>query len=221
MIKCCIFDLDGTLLDTIGTITYFVNLTLDRCGLPKTTEEECKYFAGDGARELIKRALNSKGKNPSAEEFEEIFKFYRNAYDQNPLYMTGAFPGISELLSKLSEKGIKLCVLSNKPDTAVRPIVENFFPGIFDIARGGRDGIPLKPNPKAALEIAEELGVLPDECAFVGDTSVDIETGKNLGAKITFGVLWGFRPEEELLRAGADIIVRMAKEILEEILLDD
>jgi phosphoglycolate phosphatase len=220
MIKCCIFDLDGTLLDTIGTITYFVNMTLEKYGFPKTTEEECKYFAGDGARTLVARALNSKGAVPSGEEFEEIFKFYRNAYDENPLYLTGIFPGVSELLSKLKNSGIKLAVLSNKPDTAVRPIVEHFFPGVFDIARGGRDGIPLKPNPEAALNIADELSISPEECAFIGDTDVDIETGKRLGAKITFGVLWGFRPEEELCRAGADKTVSKAKEISEEIFLE-
>jgi phosphoglycolate phosphatase len=203
MIKCCIFDLDGTLLDTIGTITYFVNMTLEKYGFPKTTEEECKYFAGNGARTLVARALNSKGAVPSGEEFEEIFKFYRNAYDENPLHLTGIFPGVSELLSKLKNSGIKLAVLSNKPDTAVRPIVEHFFPGVFDIARGGRDGIPLKPNPEAALNIADELSISPEECAFIGDSDVDIHTAKNAGM-FSACVTWGYRPKNALLELCAD-----------------
>ena len=221
MIKCCIFDLDGTLLDTIGTITYFVNYALENYGFSKTTEEECKYFAGDGARTLIRRALDSKGAALSDGEFEEILEFYRNAYDENPLYLTEVFSGIKQLLSDLKCAGVKLAVLSNKPDSAVRPIVEGFFPSTFDLVRGARDGFALKPSAASALKIADELSVCPSECAFIGDTGVDIETGKNLGAKITFGVLWGFRPKKELSDFGADRIVSEPKEILEEILLND
>jgi phosphoglycolate phosphatase len=110
---------------------------------------------------------------------------------------------------------VKLAVLSNKPDPTVKQIVEGFFPGIFDIALGGREGVPLKPDPTAALDIISELGFAPDECAWVGDTSTDIETGKNLGARVSVGVLWGFRKRDELVGAGADVVISSASGLTE------
>ena len=109
---------------------------------------------------------------------------------------------------------MKLAVLSNKPDTSVKSIVEHFFPGIFDEAAGGIDGVPLKPDPTAAIGILERLGISESETAWVGDTSTDIETGKNLKAAISIGVLWGFRKREELVAAGADLIVDHPSEIV-------
>jgi phosphoglycolate phosphatase len=214
MIKCCIFDLDGTILDTIGTITYFVNSAITPYGVAPITVEECKYFAGNGARKLITRAIVSRGIT-DALLTEKILGEYNAAYDADPLYMTGVFEGIPEALALLKEYGVKLAVLSNKPDPTVKQIVEGFFPGIFDIALGGREGVPLKPDPTAALDIISALGFAPDECAWVGDTSTDIETGKNLGARVSVGVLWGFRKRDELVGAGADVVISSASELTE------
>lgn len=217
MIKCCIFDLDGTILDTINTITYFVNITLERYGISPVTDEECKYFAGCGAKSLIKSALASKNISVSDEKFCEIFNFYKSSYDANPLYLTSVFPGIRELLSELKSSGVRLAVLSNKPDFAVRSIIESFFGGVFDAVRGAVDGVPLKPSASAALEIIKDLSVKPSECAWIGDTKTDVETGKNLGVSLNVGVLWGFRKEDELRLAGADFIAESAEDILKEI----
>ncbi len=213
MIKCCIFDLDGTILDTITTITYYVNLILEKHGIEPITVDECKYFAGNGAYKLIERSLNSKGIY-DRERIESILAEYVPAYDEAPLYLTDAFDGISDMLAELKERGIKLAVLSNKPDTSVKSIVEHFFPGTFDLAAGGKDGVPLKPDPTAAIGILEKLGISEKETAWIGDTSTDIETGKNLGAATSIGVLWGFRKRDELEAAGADLIVSHPAEIV-------
>lgn len=220
MIKCCIFDLDGTILDTIGSITYFVNKTLNEYGIESVTVEECKYFAGNGARNLIKRALTSKGVTDEALT-EKILADYVEAYDKDPLYLTTVFEGIDGLLSELRLRGVKLAVLSNKPDSTVKSIVKDFFGDAFDVALGGRDGVPLKPDPTAALDILNMLGFTPEETAWVGDTSTDIETAKNLKAALSVGVLWGFRKRDELEGAGADIIASSADEVLKGIVSFD
>ena len=201
MIKCCIFDLDGTILDTIVSITHFVNKTLNKYGIESVTVEECKYFAGNGARNLIKRALTSKGVTDEALT-EKILADYVEAYDNDPLYLTTVFDGIDGLLSELRARGVKLAVLSNKPDSTVKSIVKDFFGDAFDVALGGREGVPLKPDPTAALDILSMLGFTPEETAWVGDTSTDIETAKNLKAALSVGVLWGFRKRDELEGAG-------------------
>lgn len=213
MIKCCIFDLDGTILDTITTITHFVNGAITPYGIKPISIDECKYFAGNGARKLIYRTLESRAVTDSALS-EKILVEYNEAYDKNPLHLTGVFKGMTEVLARLRSEGIKLAVLSNKPDPTVKQVVSGFFPGIFDVALGGREGVPLKPSPAAALDILAELGFTPDECVWVGDTSTDIETGKNLGAKISVGVLWGFRKRDELEGAGADAVISSPSELL-------
>ena len=216
MIKCCIFDLDGTILDTIKSITYFVNKTLGEYGIDGISIDKCKYFVGNGARKLIVRALRSKGVTDEALT-EKILSDYVMAYDANPLYLTTVFKGIGELISALSERGVKLAVLSNKPDSTVKAIVNEFFKDAFDAVLGGREGVPLKPNPAAAIDILNMLGFTPEETAWVGDTSTDIETAKNLKVALSFGVLWGFRKRDELEDAGADVIVSSADEILRRI----
>ncbi len=216
MIKCCIFDLDGTILNTITTITYFVNKTLKSNGIYAVTEDECKYFAGNGAKLLITRALRSKGIE-DADTIEKVLDEYNSSYDSEPLYLTAPFEGIQELISDLKDAGIKLAVLSNKPDSTVKSIVKHFFNDSFDVVLGGRDGVPLKPDPAVPREIINILGVSNGETAWIGDTGTDIETGKNLGAALNVGVLWGFRPRSELELAGADVIVSRADEMLKEI----
>ena len=206
MIKCCIFDLDGTVLDTIATITHFVNVTLQKHGFSEITEDECKVFVGNGARVLIKRTLASKNVFDDS-AVETILADYDRAYNSDPLYLTDAFSGIREVLAKLRADGIKLALLSNKQHSITKSVSERFFPGLFDVVYGGRDGFPLKPDATVAKSILEELGVSADETAWVGDTSTDIETSKNLGAALAIGVLWGFRKKEELVSSGADVIV--------------
>ncbi len=214
MIKCCIFDLDGTILDTIDAITYFVNKTLQNHDIETITVDECKYFIGDGAKLLIERALASKGITDSALN-EAVLKEYNSAYDKDPFYITHPYKGIPELLSSLKEEGIKLAVLSNKPHETTVSLVSHFFGGIFDAVYGGRKNVPLKPDCTAATDIISGFGVKNTETVWIGDTATDIHTGKNLGVSRNIGVLWGFRKYDELYGAGATDIVDNAEMIFE------
>lgn len=213
MIKCAVFDLDGTLLDTITTITYYVNLALAREELGEISEEECKIFVGNGVKKLIRRAMESKGKTDE-ELFSRLFEYYSEKYDAEPLYLTKPYDGIVELISALGEKGIRLAVLSNKQHAATADIIPAFFGDSFEVVRGGIDGVPLKPEPDGVFKICRELGVSPDEIIYVGDTGVDMKTGKAAGAAVTVGVSWGFRAKSELTESGADVIVDSPLEIL-------
>lgn len=217
MIKCCIFDLDGTILDTITSITHFVNKTLEAHGIEKITVDQCKYFAGNGARNLIKRSLASKGICDD-EVIEKILPEYVAAYDSDPWHLTAPFAGIEKVLSELKARGIKIAVMSNKPHSTVEIIVPHFFGDIFDEFQGIEEGIALKPDPAAGKAILDRLGISEEETAWIGDTSTDIETGKNLGAALTIGVLWGFREYGELKTAGADVIIKNTEDIISEVL---
>ncbi len=213
MIKCCIFDLDGTLLDTVTTIAYYVNKTVTAEGIAPITEDECRIFVGNGARKLIERTLNSRGVT-DADALERILKKYNDDYDSDPYYLTEPYPGIPELIDSLREMGYTVAVLSNKPESTVKQIVSHYFGDRFAIVRGGRDTASLKPLPKSTLEMLSEMGESSSELAFIGDTSVDILTAKNAGAALAIGVSWGFRGREELEESGADVIADRAEDIL-------
>ena len=213
MIKAIIFDLDGTILNTIETITYYCNKALETHGFNTATTNEYKYFAGNGAKLLIERAMRYT-REYTDEEYQSVFALYNKLYDSDTLYLTSPFEGITELLESLHKKGIKTAVLSNKPDFATSDVVGKVFgKEAFDYVRGGIEGVPLKPDPTAVFDIMKELNVSPEEVIFVGDTNIDIATGKNAGL-YTIGVLWGFREREELEKAGADVITDSVEEIL-------
>ncbi len=217
MIRGCIFDLDGTLLNTLTSINYYVNKSLTRAGFGKITEEQTAVFVGDGAKALIERALRSCGADvESLGDFvNSLTKEYVEEYNENPEYLTRPYDTIPELLSELKRRGVKLGVVSNKPHSTVLPLVERFFPGVFDAVSGGRSGVPLKPAPDAPLMQCEELGLSPSEIAYFGDTGTDMRTGKAFSAALTVGVCWGFRSEAELTSCGADVTVNLPLEILD------
>ena len=215
MIKCCIFDLDGTILDTLSTIVHYVNKTLHKFGYGSISEEEGKYFIGGGARKLIALSLAHFGEN-DPEIIERVLEYYDGEYRSDPYYLTRVFDGISELLLSLKERGVALAVLSNKQDAITKDAVAHFFPGKFDTVAGGRQGVPLKPAPDAALALISELGYTPEECAFIGDTAVDIETGRNMSAGLVIGVTWGLREREEL--ASADLTASSANDVLSAVI---
>ena len=212
MIKCCIFDLDGTLLYTLPTITYYLNETLVEYGLSPVSESECCSFIGDGARVLIERALKAHGIE-DGERCEELLINYKKRYDDAPLYLTRVYEGIEELIDKLRGEGIALAVLSNKPHEATEAVVKHYFADSFDIVMGAVEGVPLKPRADAAEKICDALRISQNNVAFVGDTAVDIETAKNMGSALSVGVLWGYRNIEELSEAGADVIAKEPSEI--------
>ncbi len=212
MIRLCFFDLDGTLLSTLDTIRYHLNNTLLHFGLKEISPDECRSFIGNGARKLVMRSAEKSGlTDPDA--VGAVLDMYNSSYDANPIPNTFIYPGVAELVDELYRGGYKLAVLTNKPHQTAVKLIEHFFPGKFDCIMGG-GGAPLKPDPSTALAIAESLGCSASECAFVGDSSVDIMTGKNMGAMASIGVLWGFRTKEELLMSGADHIAERAEDIL-------
>ena len=213
MIKLCIFDLDGTLLDTLPTIAYYCNYSLKEFGLPEIETQRYNYLAGNGAKVLVERMLDEVGAD-KGEYFEKLYSFYTKAYDKDVSYLTKPFDGVPEMLAGLKTLGIKTAVISNKPDFAAVNAVKLFLGELVDIAHGGRDGIPLKPAPDGVFKIFEEAGVSADECLYIGDTGTDMETGRNSGI-FNIGVLWGFREEDELRANGADIVVSDPMEILE------
>ena len=211
MIKLCIFDMDGTLVNTIDTIAYFGNMTLEKYGIEAIPTEEYKTLVGNGSRVLIERML--KFRETEIENCDEIHKSYMNAYNDDFMYLTEAYDGIVPMLLKLKEMGIKTAILSNKDDVTAKKVAEDLFEdGLIDLCLGAREGKALKPDPESVFEIVEDFGVARFECLYIGDTATDIETAKNAGLH-SVGVLWGFRDEAELRMAGADTIVSDPMEI--------
>ncbi len=215
--KAVIFDLDGTLLNTIDTIAYYGNKALSDFGFPTFPVDRYKYFAGNGAVKLIRRALEATGKY-TEEDFDKVFTHYNEIYNADSLYLTRPYDGIVEMLKKLKEAGIKTGVISNKPDFATVDVVKKVLgEELIDICHGARDSFPLKPDPASTLDVLGELKGDAKHSAFVGDTSVDIETGKAASLH-TIGVKWGFRTEEELKGAGAEVIISHPDELFDIII---
>lgn len=212
--KACIFDLDGTLTNTLESMTYSVNLTLKEMGLSQITKDQCRMFVGNGARVLIEESLKVSG-DPKASRIEEGMKIYRRIFDQNCTYHVTLYEGIPEMLKALKDRGIHLAVLSNKPDRqTVKVVKEIFGDNIFDYAQGQKDGIRRKPEPDGVWYLMEQMQVSKEECLYIGDSEVDAATGKNAGLK-TIGVLWGFRDRKTLETAGADHLIERPEELLQ------
>ena len=212
--KACIFDLDGTLTNTLESMTYSVNLTLKEMGLSQITKDQCRMFVGNGARVLIEESLKVSG-DPKASRIEEGMKIYGRIFDQNCTYHVTLYEGIPEMLKALKDRGIHLAVLSNKPDRqTVKVVKEIFGDNIFDYAQGQKDGIRRKPAPDGVWYLMERMQVSKEECLYIGDSEVDAATGKNAGLK-TIGVLWGFRDRKTLETAGADHLIERPEELLQ------
>lgn len=211
MIKLCIFDMDGTVSNTINSIAYFANNALNKAGLPSIETDVYKKLIGNGAKVLVERMLKTVGADESY--YEEVAEEYNTKYDNDSLYLTEPYEGIIDMLKALKDMGIKIAILSNKPhSTAIKVSDALFGDSLVDVCYGGRDGIPLKPDPAGVFEIMNRFGVTSEECLYIGDTATDMKTGK--GAEIyTIGVLWGFRDREELENGGADVIVSHPSEI--------
>lgn len=211
--KAIIFDLDGTLTDTLTAISHFGNLALTANGFEAIEKNEYKYLVGNGRDVLIHRMLAYHNAD-TEENFEKVGKVYDKHYEADPMYKTDAYDGIKEVLSALKKRGIKLAVCTNKPDNVAQDVIKLVFgDDAFDFVCGVYDGGLPKPDPSRALVIAQKLGVKPEECLFTGDTYVDMHTAKNAGMT-ALGVLWGFRDREELIEAGADIIISSPDEYI-------
>jgi phosphoglycolate phosphatase len=209
--KASLFDLDGTLLDTLDDLADTANAALTALRFPVHPTDSYRYFVGDGLRVLVERIVPATCSEEQIAECEHIFK---KKYAAHWADKSRPYPGIEEMISRLHDMGLKLAILSNKPDDFTGLCVDRFFPAnTFQCVQGQREGIPKKPDPAGALIIAERLGMEPAEILYVGDTATDMKTGKSAGMK-TAGVLWGFREISELEQNGADYIVSHPREIV-------
>lgn len=211
MLKTIVFDLDGTLLDTLGDLAASVNYALAAHHLPERTLMEVRQFLGNGIRRLMLDAVDGK---VEGEAFEPVFASFRQHYMEHCLDTTSPYPGIMSLLKELKERGVKMAIVSNKLHPAVQELNRRFFSQYISTAVGESDKVRRKPNPDAVLAALEELGSSPSEALYVGDSEVDLQTAQHAGLPCAL-VLWGFR-DEAYLRAlpGASHFVRKPAELL-------
>ena len=199
-----IFDLDGTLLNTIDDITDGLNQAAKDLGIPMFTSDEAKYLVGSGVDVLITNSLTKKGYSQQLFPlFKEKYLYY---YGNCKANKTKPYDGILELLKKLKEKNIKIAVFSNKPDNDTQDVINTYFgKNFFDVVVGKRNGVNIKPSSEGALPILNNFSLPLEKIIYIGDTKIDMETAKNIGVD-SIGVLWGFRTREELLNNGAKYI---------------
>jgi len=219
--KCCIFDLDGTVINSIYALNRTINLTLERLGYAPVDEGHTKIFVGDGYKKFVERALLYRGDRELA-HLDRALEVYREVFPENCLYRIEPYDGMKELLGYLKGKGIKIAVLTNKAHAqAVANIETVYGKGYFDLVTGEQDGLKRKPDPAGAFYTARALGARPKECLYFGDTNTDMETGIAAGMDMV-GVTWGFRDRGELEAFNPQYIIddpREAIGILEGALL--
>ncbi|HTS17490.1 MAG TPA: HAD family hydrolase [Verrucomicrobiae bacterium] len=209
--RAVLFDLDGTLADTLADLANAVNWALQQVGCPPCPVDSYRYKVGDGAREMCQRALPD-DKQPLA---DQVLQLMRERYRQHCFDLTRLYPGIPQLVTALAERQLKMAVLSNKPDEFTKRMIQHYFdPSPFAVVRGQMPNVPLKPDPTAARQIAHELGVLPAHWLYLGDTNTDMRTARAAGMHAV-GVLWGFRDRDELLQTGAEHIVEKPHDVLD------
>lgn len=206
-----IFDLDGTLLNTLGDLRAATNHALEVRGLPPHSMEEIRQFIGNGIRLLICRAMPEGTPEAEIDAALDDFKAYYAAHIHD---RTVPYDGIPQLLTALRKRGIKVAVLSNKIDSASQQLIEYFFPGKTDVVFGEHVGVPRKPDPTSCQMVMQQLGVQPEQVLYVGDSGTDMQTAKNAGL-YAVGVTWGFRSKEVLLKYGADVLVHRPEQILQ------
>jgi phosphoglycolate phosphatase len=208
--RAILFDLDGTLADSLADLANATNWALAQLGCPTHSLENYRYFVGDGARQLCARALPADKQNL----VDDTLRLMRERYDAHCFDLTKLYEGIPDLISTLAERHFHLAVLSNKPDVFTKRMIAHYFnPSPFTVVRGQLLNVPLKPDPTAALQIAQELDVPPAQWVYLGDTNTDMQTARGAGMRAV-GVLWGFRDREELVESGAEHIVTSPQEVL-------
>jgi phosphoglycolate phosphatase len=211
LLKLCVFDLDGTLLNSLEDLARSTNYALEKNGYPLRTMDEYRLFVSDGLPMLIQRAL---GDNYSPEIGLRLTDDFVAYYSSHYVDATHIYAGVPELLDELRARGIQLAILSNKPDRFLRMMIDQMFPaGAFAMVQGKTDQFSTKPDPASLLYVLEELKTSPADTLYIGDSNVDIYTAHNAGVKAA-GVTWGFRDKRELETAGADYIVGSPLEIL-------
>lgn len=214
MYKLAVFDMDGTILDTLEDLKDSTNFALEKCGYPMRSYDEVRRFVGNGIRKLIERAVPE---GLTTEQIDRVHEVFTEHYKVHCADKTKAYDGIKPLLEKLRASGVKTAVVSNKADYGVQELCKEYFDGLFDYAVGEREGIRRKPAPDAVNEALRVLGIDKSEAVYIGDSDVDFETAKNAELPC-ISVLWGFRDEEFLREKGATLFVRDPAEIYDIIM---
>lgn len=208
--KAFIFDLDGTLLNTLPDLVNVTNRALEEEGFPTHTPEQILTYIGDGAASLISQAVPA---DATQEEFERTFKRFKDFYHDFGILYTTEFDGMSETLRQAKAAGVKLGIMSNKFEQGVIDVRDRFFPDLIEVAHGESKEVPRKPDPTGLLLCARELGIDPADCLFVGDSASDIEAGHNAGMK-SVAVKWGYQPHERLMASNPDYVLERPEDML-------
>ena len=209
MYKAVLFDLDGTLTDTLADIAAAMNRALQLHELPTWPIDAYRYLVGNGAKVLSERCVQERQELSAA-----VRQTYQAYYETHNLVQTKPYEGVPEMLQALVDRGIRLAVLSNKPDADTKAVVRHFFPQIpFAAVRGQVEGVPVKPDPAGAITLAAQLGLDPGEFLYLGDTAVDMQCARNAGMH-PVGALWGFRTAEELRESGAEHLIARPGDLL-------
>ena len=206
-----LFDLDGTLLDTLPDLHKSVNAALCKFGMPQFSREDVRRFVGNGIRNLITRVVEGGEENP---QFEDVLQFFTTHYEKHCAEETGPYEGVIPLLGAIREQGRHTAVLSNKFDAATKKLCTRYFDGYIDLAIGENEkaGIRKKPTPDMAFSIMREWGLQKRDCLLIGDSEVDIQTAQNAGITCIC-VTWGFRDKADLVRAGGELFADTPSEL--------
>ena len=208
--KAALFDMDGTILDTLDDLHNALNVSLESFGYPKVTRNQTRDYVGNGAARLIKLALPE---NTDEESFERVLAYFKQYYSTHCRINTVPYERIIEILLELKRRGVALAVVSNKAKPAVETLAAEIFPGIFDTAIGESGEMQRKPAPDMVFAAAEALGAEKDECVYIGDSEVDVMTAANAGMDC-ISVCWGFRDRAVLEQAGARVIVEKVSDLI-------
>jgi len=209
-IRAVLFDLDGTLTNTLHDIAFAMNRALTLNGLPAWPEDAYRYLVGDGAKKLAERAVRE-----HTDMQAKVLNDYQQYYQEHACDTTRPYDGVPEMLDRLHAMGLKLCVFSNKPHQDTLTVVRRYFPDVpFDVVRGQVEGVPVKPDPAGALLAARSAGVEPARFLYLGDTATDMRCARNAGMT-PVGVLWGFRDEKELIENGAARVIARPEELFD------
>ena len=212
--QAVLFDMDGTVLDTLDDLCDSINHSLSEFSLPPVSREHVRQCLGNGAAFLVSHSIPA---DCSPDLEADVLAFYKPWYDAHCLIKTAPYEGILPMMQSLKEHGLRLAIISNKPDRAVQELSDAFFPGLLELSVGESPSVRRKPAPDTILTAASQIGLSVDQCVYVGDSEVDLQTARNAGMDC-ISVTWGFRGEAQLIEAGASILVRTPQE-LESLLL--